>query len=350
MKSLVKYITEQLIVEGGAAGHMLHPYELPFIFSGDDLIAWFKGLEDRLTQNITKTFVKLDGTNCAIRVRGDEFVLDRLTKDPMDIAGMSAQDIAVRYGGHEYGYDRYATAVVNAFNECFSTIRPELKRLGLLENPLLMFNIEYIDKDLNIIDTGKSVIAIHGLLMIETNERTGGRRSYEVRGDSGALERIAKKMTKKLTDIEVITQEEAYLDNKINFRSVLQTPMAVNFGDRKDTKPLKDWLSEYVLTERKNCSVKTNMGKRVNTQSLQVMRHIYSGGDISEWFAPKDVDIVLKNYFLQITTLMLGQEVLNNMNSRLGRLSKQEGIVVRDADLNKTDAPVKLTGYFVLHK
>lgn len=339
-----------MVVEGGAAGHMMHPYELPFIFSGDDLIEWFKGLEDRLTQNITKTFVKLDGVNCAIRVRGDEFVLDRLTKDPMDIAGMSAQDIAVRFGGHEYGYDRHATAVVNAFNECFSTIRPELKRLGLMENPLLMFNIEYIDKDLNIIDTGKSVIAIHGLLMIETNERTGSRRSYEVRGDSGALERIAKKMSKKLSDIEVITQEEAYLDNAINFRSVLQTPMAVNFGDHKDTKTLKEWLSEYVLSERKNCSVKTNMGKRVNTQSLQVMRHIYSGGDISEWFAPKDIDIVLKNYFLQITTLMLGQEVLNNMNSRIGRLSKQEGIVVRDAELNKTDAPVKLTGYFVLHK
>lgn len=71
---------------------------------------------------------------------------------------------------------------------------------------------------------------------------------------------------------------------------------------------------------------------------------------MAEMFQERDFDIVLKNYFLQIATLMLGQEFLNNMNSRIGHLSKQEGIVVRDAELNQTDAPVKLTGYFVLHK
>lgn len=350
MKSLLQFLTESLLLEGGAAGHMLHPYELPFIYSGDDLIRWFTELEDKLRQNITSTFVKLDGVNCAIRVRnGEEFVLDRLTKDPMDIAGMSVQDIMKRYGGHEYGYDRHASAVVNAFNECFSTIKPELKKLGLIDNSNIMFNIEYIDKDRNIISTGKHTIAIHGLLMIEQT-KTGARRSYEVRGDQGVLDKIAQKMTKNLKDIEVITQEVAFMDGHVNIKRVLQTPMGVNFGDRKETKSLREWLNEYVLTERKNCSVKTLMGKRVTTQSLQVMRHLYSGGDISEWFATKDQDIVLKNYFLQIATLMIGQEFLNNMNSRIGHLSKQEGVVIRDAELNKMDAPVKLTGYFVLHK
>lgn len=351
MKSITQYITEQLVNEGGAAGHMLHPYELPFVFSCADLVKWFESLESKLSEKMTKTFVKLDGVNCSIRVRDNEFVLDRMTKNPMDIAGMTSQDISVRFAGHEFGYDKYSIQVLDAFNTCFNAIKPELKKLGLIDNASLMFNVEFIDKKLNIINIGKHVIAIHGLLMIETNERNGSRKTYEVRGDSNVIEKIAKKMTQKLPDIEVITQEEAFLDTPINIKKVLTTPMRINYGDRDETKTLKEWLGIYELTDRKGCSVKNiSNGKRVNTQSLQVLKYIYKGGNMAEMFQEKDFDIVLKNYFLQIATLMLGQEFLNNMNSRIGHLSKQEGIVVRDAELNQTDAPVKLTGYFVLHK
>lgn len=350
MKNLYDFICESMIFEGGAAGHMLHPFELPFINNGDDLVKWFESLLDKLSNGTTQSHVKLDGVNCAIRLRDDEFVLDRLTKDELDIKGMNVNDIQTRFGGHEYKYDIYTIKMLNAFNSCFNKIKGNVKKLGLDRNPNLMLNLEYIPQDKGIIDTEKNIIAIHGLLEIETNEK-GSRKTHEVKSDAEVLEKIALAMTKELTDIEVITQESAYIDKDIKLYNIINQDFTVNFSEiNSETKSFKQWLNEYKLTERKNCSIKTVPGKRVTTQSLQVLRYIVNGGALDEMFFEKDYDKVLQNFFLYYTTLLLGQEVLNGMNSRIGRLEKQEGVVIRDFELNQTDAPVKLTGTFVLKK
>jgi hypothetical protein len=307
-------------------------------------------LLDKLSNGTTQSHVKLDGVNCAIRLRDNEFVLDRLTKDEMDIKGMNVSDIQTRYGGHEYKYDVYTIKMLNAFNSCFNKIKGNVKKLGLDRNPNLMLNLEYIPQDKGIIDTEKNIIAIHGLLEIETNER-GTRKTREVKSDAEVLEKIALAMTKELTDIEVITQESAYIDKDIKLYNIINQDFTVNFSkENSETKSFKQWLNEYKLTERKNSSIKTVPGKRVTTQSLQVLRYIVGGGELDEMFFEKDYDKVLQNFFLYYTTLLLGQEVLNGMNSRIGRLEKQEGVVIRDFELNQTDAPVKLTGTFVLKK
>ncbi len=350
MKTLKEFIIERLINEGGAAGHMLHPFELDSIWSGEDLINYFTKLNDKLSNKLIDTFVKLDGTNCAVRVRGEEFVLDRLTKNQMDIDGMTVADVAARYGGHEYGYDKHVTTVLNSFNECYSAIKGELDKLGLLDNQNLMLNLEFIPRESSIIDIDKNFIAIHGLLEVETTH-TGARKSHEVKSNKTLLEKIAKKMNAKLSDTEVITQEIAVLEKDINIYKCLNRDFTVFFTpESSETHTLKEWLDKYVLTEKKNCSVKTLSGKRVNTQSLQVLRYIHKSGVLSEMFYEKDIDNVLKNFFLYYCTLIIGQEFLNNMNSRIGHLSKQEGLVVRDEELNQTDQPVKLTGFFVLNK
>lgn len=350
MKTLKSVIFEHFIFEGGAAGHMLHPFELPFIITGDDLVKWFESLIDKLSNGTTRSHVKLDGVNCAIRLRDNEFVLDRLTKDELDIKGMNAEDIKTRFGGHAYNYDVYTIKVLNAFNLCFNKIKGNVKKLGLDRNPNLMLNLEFIPQDKGIIDTEKNIIAIHGLLEIETNEK-GTRKTHEIKSDAEVLEKIALAMTKELDDIEVITQESAYIDKDIKLYNIINQDFTVNFSDEhNETKTFKQWLNEYKLTERKNCSIKTVTGKRVTTQSLQVLRYIVNGGALDEMFFEKDYDKVLQNFFLYYTTLLLGQEVLNGMNSRIGRLEKQEGVVIRDFELNQTDAPVKLTGTFVLKK
>lgn len=354
MKSLKRFLNENLstipVNEGGAAGHMLHPFELDFIWNKNDVVRYFERLKSSLKDNIVKTFVKLDGTNCSIRARDDMFVLDRLTKNPLDINGMTAAEIDIRFKDHAHGYDIHAKKVLSAFNRSFGVIKPYMKRIGLLDNPNLMLNIEFIDRNLGLIGSDKDYIAIHGLLEIYYTS-TGSRKTKEVKADVNVLEKIATSMSSFLDDVVVITQESAYLESDIAIKGILKQKFTLIFDTNNiETKTLDEWLDYYVLTERKNCSIKTLSGKRVHTMSIQVFKHIYNGGMMSEMFFERDYEIVLKNFFLEFITLLIGQEFLKNMNSSIGQLSKHEGIVLRDTTLNKTDQPVKLTGFFILKK
>ena len=54
-------ITEELIYEGGAAGHMAHPFDLPNVTSGKDLIKSFEQAADSLKK--APGSVILDGVN-----------------------------------------------------------------------------------------------------------------------------------------------------------------------------------------------------------------------------------------------------------------------------------------------
>lgn len=55
------------IFEGGAAGHMKHPFDLPKINTGSDLVNFFEDLVKTLHKD-EKTFIKIDGVNSSIRL------------------------------------------------------------------------------------------------------------------------------------------------------------------------------------------------------------------------------------------------------------------------------------------
>ena len=103
MNTLYKYILENLILEGGAAGHMLHPWQLDKITSLNDLVKYYEDLVALFHGSERKAFVKIDGNNTSMRFVDGEFALDRLTKDPRDIAGVKLRDVDNRFAGNEYG-------------------------------------------------------------------------------------------------------------------------------------------------------------------------------------------------------------------------------------------------------
>ena len=57
----------KLLAEGGAAGHMFHPFDLSWVNNGTDLINFF----ERSKQFVAKegaAAVKIDGTNVSFKV------------------------------------------------------------------------------------------------------------------------------------------------------------------------------------------------------------------------------------------------------------------------------------------
>ena len=52
---------EFLLLEGGAAGHMAHPFDLQNVKTGTDLINFFKAAANSVKNK--KTAVKFDGLN-----------------------------------------------------------------------------------------------------------------------------------------------------------------------------------------------------------------------------------------------------------------------------------------------
>ena len=89
---------EYLLLEGGAAGHMAHPFDLSSVRTGRDLVSFFKRASDSIKKD--KTSVKFDGLNISLKLIQDgdkyRFALDRGSNKPEDIKGITADNIEER--------------------------------------------------------------------------------------------------------------------------------------------------------------------------------------------------------------------------------------------------------------
>ena len=134
----------QLISEGGAAGHMAHPFDIPSITTGTQLINAF----NKIWKSVSKTpaSVKIDGVNVSFKVVGNQFALDRGSMKPIDVEGITIDRIGERFPeGH--GMRDAATTMLSFLNEAFPDCLPELKTLGLLKDPTKFINSEYVSMD-----------------------------------------------------------------------------------------------------------------------------------------------------------------------------------------------------------
>jgi len=63
-----KYMS--VLNEGGAAGHMKHPFDLPYVNTFNDLVDVFYDAVDKLDKG--QSTVKLDGVNLSIKLVPDK--------------------------------------------------------------------------------------------------------------------------------------------------------------------------------------------------------------------------------------------------------------------------------------
>ena len=337
----------QILMCGGAGGHMAHPFDINSVKTGTDLIDVFEKSIKYLQSKSAS--VKIDGVNASIRfVELDgkkQFVMDRGSSKPLDVRGVTKADLEDRFGpGH--GMINVGGTVLDIFNESIPKITPALKKLGLWDNPNIMFNIEYVAGSTNVLQYEKNFLAIHGLLeIVQVTEKR--RATKEIRYSKPAmqnlLDNLAPAASKK--GYEVLGSVPTTLTATPNLNAELNKKYTVTYDNAKSvTKTLKQWLAQAQMPSG---AVKTLDGKTISPLSKEVLLKLSQDTPLTKFIADsKNYKKVIDGYVIYLATMKLGDAILSKLDSPLGPVSGHEGIVIRDKSIyNK---PFKITGKFIL--
>jgi len=358
-------INEVLLTEGGAAGHMAHPFNLPNVNNGKQLLDIFEKSADSLDKK--PGAIKIDGVNSSIRlidVDGKkQFVMDRGSKKPLDLKGITKDDLLDRFGkGH--GMVKIGGEVLDMFNEALPAIQNDLKKLGAFDDPNILFNMEYVSGKTNVQDYGANFIAIHGLNKIESKE-VQGKRGPLTKRVSSEVSYSKDDLQSLLDNLKPIAKKRGYevygsvpteMKKKPNFSSALSKNYTVNSGETSETKSLGQWLNAldnipeedfiFMNVGYKPDSSTVNK-KKVGAVSKQVYLAILNGENIDGLFDDaEDRKKAIQGFVTYLATEKLGDEVLKVLDSPMGSADKHEGVVIRDESIAKV--PFKITGKFIL--
>jgi len=353
-------IKEHLLTEGGAAGHMAHPFNLSFVNSGKDL----KDVIEKAAVSLEKNpgAVKIDGVNSSIRLVDidgkKQFALDRGSKQALDIKGVTKSDLENRFktkDGSIHGFIKTGGDVLDMFNEALPSLKSDLEKLGAWEDPNILFNMEYVSGKTNVQKYESNFIAIHGLNKIEmVNEpsaKTGKilskRKSTEMPYDKNALQSLLNNLTPtaKKRGFEVYGSVETEMTKKPNFGSALSKNYTIKSNEGDKSQSLDRWLSE-LNNIPEEASIFMGGIKRPAV-GKQVYMALLNGGNIDELFKDEDDKIkAIEGFTTYLATEKLGDEILKVLDSPMGSVENHEGVVIRDKNI--ADVPFKITGKFIL--
>ena len=347
-----------ILTEGGAAGHMAHPFNLSSVNSGKDLKNLFIKASNSLQSNPGS--VKIDGVNSSIRLIDldgqKQFVMDRGSKKSLDIKGITKTDLEDRFKpGH--GMVKVGGDVLDMFNEALPSIQNDLINLGAWDDPNILFNMEYVSGKTNVQDYKSNFIAIHGLnrmeMIDEPSAKTGKmltkRFSTEFSYDKAALQSLLDNLTPiaKKRGFEVYGSVPTEMTNKPNFLAALSKNYTVEFTEGNKTQSLDRWLNELNNIPEEDFIFINIDGtrKKVGAVSKQVYLAILQGENVDDLFED-DRDKAIEGFITYLATEKLGDEVLKVLDSPMGSVEDHEGVVIRDKNI--TNEPFKITGKFIL--
>jgi len=339
----------QLILEAGAGGHMLYPFELQTVTTGSDLIDIFYKSIDSLKNS--PAAVKLDGINVSVRLidlNGEKtFVIDRGSNKVLDAEGVTIDKLKERFGeGH--GMIEIGTKVLNIFNNAIGQTKPMLKKLGLWDDPNKLFNIEYIENGINVTEYASNYIAIHNIRQIERkNNRTV---TYEISYDEKTLLEYVNKLNEVSTrfGFNIVGSVPAVLKGTPNLNKVLGKSISIKAGDRTIEGNLGSLLSNLQIPDNTISSIKTSDGKRISPLNKSLVNDvIFNEVPLDEVVVNEsDFDTCIAGIIVNTFLILAGDEILKNMSSSIGDMSKQEGVIIRDP--NVSQVPFKIVGSFIL--
>ena len=358
-----------LIVEGGAAGHMAHPFDLPGVNTGSDLLDFFEKAK-KFIDGKNPSAVKIDGVNVSFKVVGDEdkqFAVDRGSMKEIDISGITMDRVDQRFPeGH--GMRPAIKTLLTILNSAIGDIEPELKDLGMWDEPSRFLNTEYVAGTTNVTAYDDNFLAIHGLNQFFSRvaksgpskdnirpglERREGQTGFaiEVPYKKSTMDRLVKKLQPYAEEYGFKVYSSVPANKKedlnIDFSDVLSQPFTVKLSDdREITKSLGDWLKEAKNPRYK--SIKLANGKRTHPLHKQLYLNILKGETpVVDMIEDKDAEDAIYGAVIMHATRMLGNEILNALTSPMGDVMDHEGVVLRDEKLFGPN-PVKITGEFIV--
>lgn len=380
---------------GGAAGHMAHPFDLGSVRTGNDLIDFFNKAKEHLETEGAGA-VKIDGVNVSFKVveidGQHEFAVDRGSLKEIDISGITMSRVDQRFPeGH--GMRPAIKTLLTILNKALPTIKPQLKELGMWDNPSMFLNTEYVTGTTNVTDYDENFLAIHGLNQFyekiaksgasKGNVRPGAVRptvsavrkgidievpikdpSREVSYDPQVMETLIEKLNPVAAELgfkvygSVPTNRSEGTD--ISFDKTLSEPLSIQISDdRVITKPLRDWLAAAQNPDYDSLKVKIITADEETGQEVEkvVTRHplhkeLYKalaidGVPVVSLVDQADAERAINGALFMHATRMLGNDVLRGLTSPMGDLMSHEGVVLRDEEKFGPN-PVKITGEFIL--
>lgn len=344
-----------LVTEGGAAGHMAHPFDLPQVRTGKDLIKIFQKAAKSIEQ--TPPSVKIDGVNASIKLVKNEdgsmeFGLDRGSNKPLDVKGVTIDDLASRFQeGH--GMIAIGNEVLQIFNKALPSIYDDLRKLGFFKKDLIL-NMEYVKGGTNVVGYADNFLAIHGINEIYTVKSpvvgSISRKTKEISYNSDALNSLIEKVNSiaKKYGFQVYGSIPAEVKEDINFDPELNTEFAVKYtSNEAETKKLGTWLA--ACKNPRGVKIILADGKKVDALSKYVYHQVLNGVSLDSFIKNNDKNMIkaaICGAVFYHATRVLGQKILNSMTSPIGDISEQEGVVIRDKKISTT--PFKITGEFIV--
>jgi hypothetical protein len=345
---------EFLLLEGGAAGHMAHPFDLQNVKTGTDLINFFKAAANSVKNK--KTAVKFDGLNASVKLITKEegkieYALDRGSAKEIDIEGITLVNLDQRFDkGH--GMIQVTNFLLPILNSTIDTTLPELKKLGLFKKNRFL-NIEYITRQTNVTQYDRNMIVIHGINefvpKVGKNGRILSRTSVEVAYSRPVLNELVKKIKPVFAqhDFEVFGPTATEISKDPDYTKVINTPFGIAYTEADtETRTLGNWLK--TAKNPRQAVVKNIQGKKILAMSKANYQYVLSGNSLDK-LVGKDkaaAKLVADGAIFYQTTRLLGNALLNSLSSEAGELTNHEGIVIRDSRV--ASVPVKVTGEFIL--
>tara|TARA_R100000005_G_C5001679_1_gene208926 strand:- start:3061 stop:4380 length:1320 start_codon:yes stop_codon:yes gene_type:complete len=362
-----------LLNEGGAAGHMKHPFDLPEVKDGEDLIAKFNEAPvylDRLGGSL-----KIDGTNVSIKLVEDEngnrqFALDRGSMATIDVEGVTIDKLEDRFktkDGSPHGMVKSGEIILSIFNTALPQIGQELRTLGLWNDPSKFINSEFVQQTTNVVEYDKDFLALHGInQFMEKHDRHGnlvrkGAKRKEVinpvsglkqpeKGtskavpyDKDALESLVEKVKPIGLEygFDIISTIPVKKIKDPDFESVLNQPVEIKVEPQQvETKTLGEWLAAAYNPINK--TTKAVNGKTSPAVSKENYFNVFTGDmPVSAIYDADSVLDAINGALMYKATIDLGNEMLRSYSSDYGNASDHEGIVIN------TDPPFKITGDFI---
>ena len=375
----------------GTPGHMAHPFDVEKIQTGDDLLDYINSAITKLAAGEIAGSVKWDGINTSFKLITDEdgkkdFRMDRGSNHIDSVVGLDAA-AAYKKWPKGHGMPPAIEKLLSIFNQAIPIIEPELKTLGMWDDPTKYFNTEYIEGTSNVQDYNANILAIHGINQFYEKraqphairkgismDRPGLPRpldndgkpikggGIEIDFDHQALEQLIRKVQPYAAeygfqifgDVSVSFDPEMELD----IEAVLEEPISIQLeqGNIKRAT-LREWLKTVKHPKDKKILkiVRDENGTPTGTKLvgalskdiyMAVLRSAEEGGvPLNDYLKDaQDISSAIDGGIFYHATRLLGQAVKNVLTSEAGNLERHEGVVLRGLE----NFLVKLTGDFIV--
>ena len=375
-------MTKKLLNEGGSGGHMFHPFNLPSVNTGEDLIEFFyKAAEfvSKRPENLIpsdSTSLKVDGANTSFKlVRGPsglEFAFDRGTMIPLDIEGITLDKLTQRWP-EEHGMVTMGRVMLGALNRALPKIKNELIQLGLMDkkgnpNPTIFINSEFCWKETNKVKYKEDFVAFHGVNQYYEKEYRGITRPGAVRPlvrdeksgqmkptkvaateviyDETVMESFKEKVKpffKKATSLDAPEGFNVYTvipvsikegaDIAASIEQKLNEDLSIQIRARQlnewesdentgiATMPLVRWLSDSRTINPRMHFVKTKEGEKKGALSKEIYGRVLSGEPVEDIVADPeswDVAMAINGALFYYAIENVGATILESLTSPIG--------------------------------